>query len=728
MSVKWAVADYVASELNIDLNVSQNIVELFEDGHEIPFIARYRRHLTQNASPDDLRHALKAFEDAKALKAKVEKFMKRFDDEVQASELQKQSLKSALMTTMDEDEFTSLIAPFKKSKKRTLAAAAAIMKSSNRSTKSLEVENGLKNSEMVEKAVFDYLSSAIHRNEETQKFLREVITSPKKHNVSFLVKSSVTQKGLKLKKESPTEFKRYELYEALQKKEELFQDHQILAIHRGCTTGYLKWTVEVRGGIEKKHPGLKIPVHHKFKPFIQSVIADSTKRFFLPSIERFHPYHRHFRKRLFSRAEESAVDCFASNLRELFLTAPLKGRPVLAVDPGIKHGCKCALVDKHGNLMNTGILFWQRDHNGRFLLDEVSEKRLVALVQEASARHVVIAVGNGKENRSVQEAVALLISKKAFAPTDVEFCVVSECGSSVYSASDIGIAEFPDIDINLRSAVSIARRVLDPISEYVKIPPESLGVGSYQHSVNAKLLREMLDQVVKECVSNVGVDINVASSQVLEKVAGLNKKTVSNIIKYREENGRILSRKVLQGINGIGPKTFQQCAGFLYIFNENSGLTPVKKKRRLTEVYNPLDATPVHPESYNTAEKIIATINADINDVNTSTFKSKLLKCKSQFENAGAEYLLVWELLCRPTLKEVFTVSSIEPGQVVEGTVSNHTQFGTFIDIGIGFAGLLHVSEYRNGTPPKVNSRIKVRVKNVDLAARRVGFALCSGS
>lgn len=738
MNTAWSIADYISTELALDLNVSRNIVNLFEDGHEIPFIARYRRYCTQNASPDDLRHALKAFNDAKALKAKAEKYIKQVNDEVQGSEYQKESLKAAIRRTMDGDELETLIAPFKKARKHTLAAAAAELGVDPLCQRILRGEYvdfadyvdsskvGLEEHDKVAKAVLDYLSSDIHRREETQKFLREITSNPEKHRVSFIVKSSLTQKGIKLKKDKPAEFKRYELYESVQKKEELLQDHQVLAIHRGCSLGYLKWRVDVKGEVEKQHPALTIPVHYKLMPFLRSIVKDSTQRFLLPSIERI------VKKRLFNHAEQSSLDCFASNVRELFLTAPLKGRPVLAIDPGVRHGCKCALVDRYGKLLDTGVLFWQRSRGSDLIFDDASEKKLVSMVQKVPDYHVVIAIGNGKENRSVQKAVSSMIKKNAFASSNVEFCVVSECGSSVYSASDVGIAEFPELDINLRSAVSIARRVLDPISEYVKIPPENLGVGSYQHSINAKRLKEMLDQVVKECVSNVGVDVNVASCQVLEKVAGLNKKTAASIVKFREDNGRISDRKTLQKIRGIGPKTFEQCAGFLYVFNDNH-LSPAKKRRRLTEVPNPLDSTPVHPESYHIAEKIVAMVNGDIADVRSDSFRSKLLSFKSHFENGDPEFSLVWELLCKPTLvcnppklfKEVFTASSVEPGQIVEGFVISHTQFGSFIDIGIGIDGLLHISRYKSHTPPKVNSRIKVRIETIDMTSKRIGLALC---
>uniref|UniRef100_A0A0N5AQZ8 S1 motif domain-containing protein n=1 Tax=Syphacia muris TaxID=451379 RepID=A0A0N5AQZ8_9BILA len=763
MDKVWTVPEYIATELNLDLDVSRNIVDLFETGHEIPFIARYRRHMTQNASPDDLRHVLRAYEDAKNLKAKAEKFVKKIND-IDAPESKKSKIKAALMRTMDEAELESLFEPFKKTKKHTLAAAAAELgveplcqKILNGSSVDFSKfvnasKEGLEDVKKVEKAAFDYLSSDLHRREDTQNFLLDIISNPVKYKVSFIVQSSLSQKGLKLKKENPADFKRFELYESLHKKAELLQDHQVLAIKRGCELGYLKWRVSVSGEVVKWHPALRISVHPKLNHFIHSVVTDSLHRFFLPSIERA------IKKRLLNHAEDSAIDCFACNVRELFLTAPLKGKAVLGIDPGIKHGCKCALVDKHGKLITTAVLYWSKGPKSDLFFNEDAKQILVEMVRKACCRKLVIAIGNGKENRSVQKAIASMISANAFDPTDVQFwfklklklysfviyyiinaiqlksehfSVVSECGSSVYSASDVAIAEFPKLDINLRSAVSIARRVLDPISEYVKIPPESFGVGSYQHSVNAKRLKAMLDQVVKECVSNVGVDVNIASCQVLEKVAGLNKKSAANIVKYREGNGMIHSRSELQKICGIGPKTFEQCAGFLFVFLDQDFTQPLLKKKR-SYTGNPLDSTPVHPESYAVAEKILNITNTTLEDIKSDSFRSKFLLFKEKFEQLGPEFILVWELLCKPVLvcnppkllSDAMNLSSVETGQVVEGFVVSHTQFGSFIDIGVGFNGLLHISRYRDAGAPKVNSRIRVRVENVDFNTKRIGLAL----
>uniref|UniRef100_A0A915PZH7 S1 motif domain-containing protein n=1 Tax=Setaria digitata TaxID=48799 RepID=A0A915PZH7_9BILA len=279
-------------------------------------------------------------------------------------------------------------------------------------------------------------------------------------------------------------------------------------------------------------------------------------------------------------------------------------------------------------------------------------------------------------------------------------------------------------------AVSLARRIIDPISEYVKIAPKHLGVGLYQHSVNEKRLDEMLDLVVRECVSNVGVDVNVASLQVLQRVSGLNKKTAANIIKYRQENGNIKSREELKNVSGIGPKCFEQCAGFLYIYDSRECDAPVRKKSKLTKQYNPLDATPVHPESYKIAEKILEHAGADLTHIGQSCLSQMLANIEQQIREQDPEWAIVWELLSNPFVRKnapvlvttVLEMKSLKEGDLLDGIVRNHASFGIFVDIGVGFNALVHSSTLQSVVPEaRVNSSVKVRVTHVDMARRRVG-------
>lgn len=747
----WTVADYVSSELDIDPNVSRVIVELFEDGHEIPFIARYRRHITMGATPDDLRHVLKAFNEAKALKAKAEKYIKQIDSEVKAPDYQKKNLKLALSKTMDEEELDSLFAPFKKSKKNTLAAIAAELGVGPICEKILRGEyvnfedyidksrSGLETRAKVETAVLNYLSCDFHRMEETQALLQTIVNNPgilRDFHLRFTVVASLTAKGKKKKKEgeerkknrqplddSPDAFYRFERYEKFTKPLEFVKEYQILGLERAALRGIISWDVKVDGRLSQMHPARELRVHPAHSAFLGTIITNSVKQFFIPSVQRT------LRRRLLDKAESSAVDCFANNLRELLMTAPLKGRPILAIDPGYKAGCKCALIDEYGRLIDSAVIH-PRKIGDKWELGN-AECTLVSLVANSKSDAVIIAIGNGSGSFTVENSVASLIQRGAFRPKNVEFCIISECGSSVYSASPLADVEFPNLEITLRSAVSIARRVLDPISEYVKIEPKHLGVGSYQHSVKAKRLDEMLDLVVRECVSNVGVDVNVASVQVLQKVAGLNKRTAEGIVKYREENGRIINRETLKAVKGIGPKSFEQCAGFLFVFDDGEQPSggPVKR-RRIVKSRNPLDATPVHPESYHVAEKLLSKLKLDISDIGTEAFRQKLLSAKYVFESPDENVELVCELLCKETLtcnppkllKSAREIGPIVAGRTVEGVVMNHTQFGAFIDIGIGFNGLLHVSCFGSEDPPRVNSRIQVIIKEVNMEAKRISL------
>uniref|UniRef100_A0A915C6Y8 S1 motif domain-containing protein n=2 Tax=Parascaris univalens TaxID=6257 RepID=A0A915C6Y8_PARUN len=741
MAVQWTAEQFISAELGIELDISRNLVALFEDGNEVAFIARYRRHLTGNASPDDLRHALDAFNTAKAVKAKAEKLLKRVEGEVEDAH-QKTNLKHALSTTMDANELDVLFEPFKKTKKGTLASRASELGVDVICRRLYDgekvdlrqyvrcAEEEMNSVAKVETAMLHYLSDDVHKMQETQILIQKMSELKNYLGIKVSVVSSLSKKAKSLKKDDKDFplLEHFKLYTSFDKDARFVQPFQVLALERASSKGIINWKVRVDDRIGQYHPAKKLRLHDAHLEFLKNAVRDSTKRFLIPTIERS------VRRRLLDKAERSAIDCFAKNVRELLLTAPLKGHPVLAIDPGYSNGCKCALVDASGEVVETGVFYLVQRSKEHWEMDSRAEGVLLQMASKCRSSKLIIAVGNGTASRMVQCAVASLIKRNAFSPVSASFCVISECGASIYSATELAAAELPDLDINIRSAVSLARRVIDPISEYVKIAPKHLGVGSYQHSLNEKRLDEMLDVVVRECVSSVGVDVNVASLQLLQKVSGLNKKTAAGILKYRQENGRINNREVLKQISGIGPKSFEQCAGFLFVYDDVSSTNePVKKKRKVALSFerNALDSTPVHPESYSVARQMLSLAGCELSEIGTEVAERKLLSVEKEIRTRGTEWILVWELLTRPVLTcnppqlltDVCEMSSLHLGQVLNGVVTNHAQFGVFVDVGVGFNALAHHSSLPP-IPPPVNASVKVRVVNLDLERHRMGVVI----
>uniref|UniRef100_A0A8R1XV83 S1 motif domain-containing protein n=1 Tax=Onchocerca volvulus TaxID=6282 RepID=A0A8R1XV83_ONCVO len=744
-SVRWTVDEFIAAEMGFPINIARSMVQLFEDGCEVPFIARYRRYLIGGATPDDLRHALEAFKNAKVIKAKAEKLLKRADTEI-ADGFLKEVLKDALSKTMDAGELESLFEPFKKAKKGSLASRAVELGVGEICQKlrrgeyvNLELfinsKPELSTLAKVEEETMHLLSHELHRLEKTQILLEKLSELNNYLNIHLKVKSTLTRKA-KFLKETDKNFSlldHFKLYLNFEKDIRFVQPFQVLALERASSKEIINWKIVVDDNIASVHPGLKLNFHFKHVDLLKKAVQDSTKRFLIPSIER------KVRKKLLDRAENSAIDCFAKNLRELLLTAPLKNYAVLAIDPGYKNGCKCALVNENGDLLQTAIFYLKPLDAKGWVPDTNAEEILKTLASKIIDLPLVIAIGNSSATREVQVFIASLIQRHVIV---AKFCVVSECGASIYSATKLAAEELPKTDIELRSAgyyilrcgitVSLARRVIDPISEYVKIAPKHLGVGLYQHSVNEKRLDEMLDIVVRECVSSVGVDVNIASLQLLQRVSGLNKNTAANIIKYRQNNGGIKSREELKNIKGIGPKCFEQCAGFLHVYNVNNDKgwdALVRKKAKLAVDYNPLDATSVHPESYKIAKQLLVSAfvcyivketdtfyyllwilecaGADLTHIGQNCLFQMLAVIEEQIREQGPEWIVVWELLSNPFVRKngpmlltnVLEMKSLKVGDVLEGIVRNHASFGIFIDLGIGYDALAHSSTLLSVVP-----------------------------
>ena len=497
--------------------------------------------------------------------------------------------------------------------------------------------------------------------------------------------------------------------------------HRILAIDRGEREGALKVAVTLPEG-----HGASLLIQKFVKnqspcgKLVQTAAEDAFQRLLFPAVER------ETRKALTEQAATAAIGVFASNLRQLLMAAPLKNRIVLGVDPGYRTGCKLAVVDETGKVLDTGVAHITVSKGA-------SLEREKDVIRKMLRKHHVtaVAIGNGTASRESEAVVAELLKEL---PYSAAYMVVSEAGASVYSASKLAAEEFPQYDVNLRSAVSIARRLQDPLAELVKIDPKAVGVGQYQHDMPQKRLNETLDGVVEDCVNSVGVDLNTASAPLLARVAGITNATAKNIVAWREEEGAFTSRAQLKKVKGLGPKAFEQCAGFL----------------RLPGAKNPLDATAVHPESYPAAKGLLEACGCDAKEIGTDAMQSLPVRVKSRGTKALCEALGVGEPtlmdivseLCKPgrdvrdslpkplLRSDVMGLEDLKPGMELKGTVRNVIDFGAFVDIGVHQDGLVHVSQISDKfiknprDALKVGDVVQVKVLSVDTAKKRIALTM----
>lgn len=497
--------------------------------------------------------------------------------------------------------------------------------------------------------------------------------------------------------------------------------HRILAINRGEKKDILKvkFVTDTDKDIQTVCKFI-ISAPSIFHDFLHEAAADAYKRLILPALER------EIRNQLTENAEKQAISVFASNLKQLLLQAPLAGHTVMGLDPGYRTGCKMAIVDATGQVLHHGVLYIT-------MSDEARKKSAANLLNWLKQYHVdLISIGNGTASYETEEFVAGLIHEHNL---PVHYLITNEAGASVYSASKLAIEELPDFDVTIRGAVSIARRIQDPLAELVKIEPKAIGVGQYQHDVNQKELAQTLDAVIETAVNHVGVELNTASAALLKHIAGINAAVAKNIIKYREEHGSFTNRKELLKVSRLGPNTFTQCAGFLRINNAELAL----------------DNTPVHPESYALAEKILQKLDFSLADLNDKK-QLELLKAKIQLLdiaklsadlNAGVPTVTdILSALTKPgrdpredlpaplTRQNIVKLEDIKPGSIMRGTVRNITDFGVFVDIGIKTAGFIHISELSRRfikhplDVVSVGDIIKVIVINVDPKRSRIGLSL----
>ncbi len=708
----------IAEELQIRVSQVEATVKLIDDGNTIPFIARYRKEVTGNLSDEVLRELDERLKYLRNLEARKEELIRLIDEQGKLTD----ELTIKIASTMVLSELEDIYRPYKP-KKRTRATIAKergleplsiviYLQKEKRDLYEIAQEyvdskKGVETAEDAINGALDIIAENIADDSDYRKRIK-----------SFCFREAViSTKATKEEEKSP-----YEMYYDFSEPISKIPSHRILAINRGEKEDFLK--VKLEKPEDKIIDYLKKQIIQDYKSqfaeVLEKTIIDSYKRLIEPSIER------EIRADLSEKSEEQAIKVFGKNAKQLLLQPPIKNRTVMGFDPAYRTGCKIAVIDKTGKVLETTTVYPTEPQNDV----EGAKKVLKNLIQKHQVN--MIAIGNGTASRESEAFVSDMIKE---IDDEIYYAIVSEAGASVYSASKLATEEYPDINVSLRGAISIARRLQDPLSELVKIDPKSIGVGQYQHDVNQKKLSESLTGVVEDAVNSVGVDVNTATPSLLSYVSGINGTIAKNIVKYRDENGELKQRKDLLKVPKLGPAAFKQCAGFIRIFDGK----------------NPLEVTSVHPESYEVAEKLLAKLGYSVENL---TDKVKLEELKEELKKVNEEEMaqelevgsltlkdIMEELakpgrdpredLPKPVLRsDVLKFEDLTQGMELTGTVRNVIDFGAFVDIGVKYDGLVHISEMSEKyikNPSEVVSVgdiVKVRVIGIDQEKHKVSLSM----
>lgn len=700
-------------EFGIKASQAENTVRLLDEGNTVPFIARYRKEMTGSLDDQVIRQLSERLTALRNLEEKREQVRTAIAEQGNLTE----ELAEKLDLAQTQTEIEDIYRPFRP-KRRTRALIAKekglqplaellwgqrLREAPEQAAAAfVDSEKGVETAAEVLQGAQDILAEQIAEDADLRKILR----------ADTMKEGRIISKGIK--EESSV----YEMYEDYEEPLKRVAGHRILAMNRGEKEGFL--SIKIEGGEERLLQRMErhcIRKNSDTAELLRAVIADSYKRLIAPSLER------EIRNDLTEKAEEAAIGVFRENLKQLLLQPPISGKVVLALDPAYRTGCKIAVIDATGKPLETTVVYPTPPQNKT----AEAEKKLLGLIEKY---HVdLISIGNGTASRESELFVAEMLKKTS---RRVQYIIANEAGASVYSASKLGAEEFPEYDVSLRSAVSIGRRIQDPLAELVKIDPKSIGVGQYQHDMNQKRLGEALGGVVEDCVNSVGVDLNTASPALLSYVAGINTAVAKNILKYREEHGKFTARKELLKVAKLGPKAYEQCAGFL----------------RLPESEMPLDRTGVHPESYAAAEGLLALCGYGLADVAARKVSGLAKKIKSP-EKTAAELGIgvpTLEDIMRelekpgrdpredapaPVLRsDVLSMEDLREGMVLTGTVRNVIDFGVFVDIGVHQDGLVHISQICDRfirhplEAVKLGDVVQVKVLSVDLQKKRIALTM----
>ena len=722
------IINTIAEELNIKPNQVESTVKLIDEGNTIPFIARYRKEVTGGLSDEILRDLGERLTYLRNLEKRKEEIIKSIDEQGKLTDEILQAV--AIAKTLSEVE--DIYRPYKQKKKTRATVAKA--KGLEPLAKIIIEQKEVKPIEEVAKEYvnIDKLSDEDKKNkdkvvatvEDAIQGALDIIAEDISDNAKYRkeIKRICYREGQVVTRASkPEEKSNYEMYYEYQEAIKFIPSHRILAINRGEKEEFLKIKLEkpeekILKYIEKDI----IKNTTQFTEMLKTTIEDSFKRLIEPSVDR------EIRSDLTEKAEEKAIKVFGKNSKQLLLGAPIKGKTVMGFDPAYRTGCKIAIIDETGKLLDYTTVYPTEPQN-----DVVGARReFLKLIEKDKVD--MIAIGNGTASRESEMFVADMIKDTK---RDVHYVIVSEAGASVYSASKLATEEYPDINVSIRGAISIARRLQDPLAELVKIDPKAIGVGQYQHDVNQKKLAESLTGVVEDSVNKVGVDVNTATPSLLSYVSGINNTIAKNIVKYRDENGKLKNRKQLLKVPKLGKVAFEQCAGFLRILDGD----------------NPLEITAVHPESYEVAEKLLNEIGFDKKDLKD---KEKLEAIQNKLKtvdiaktstdlNVGEMTLtdIIEELskpgrdpredMPKPILRsDVLKLEDLKEGMVLTGTVRNVIDFGAFVDIGVKHDGLVHISEMsekfiKNPSDiVSVGDVVKVKVIKIDKERQKVGLSM----
>ncbi len=713
------INEILSKELGISLKQVNSVIEMLDEGNTVPFIARYRKERTGGLTDEVLRKFFERLTYLRNLQTRKEDVLRIIEEQEKLTPELKAKIEKATTLTEVEDIYR----PFK-AKKRTRATMAVerglkplaeIILSGNFSgdiekeaSKYINEEKDVKSFEEALQGAMDIISEIISDNADYRKWIRGL----------------VQREGILVVKGGSDEQTPYEMYYDYEEPVRTMPSHRILAVNRGEKEKVL--SVKIRCNEDKIIDFLNNRVLKGNKitdKYLEESVRDSLKRLIYPSIER------EIRSELTNKGEEGAIDIFKANLKALLMQAPIKGKVVMGYDPGFKTGCKVAILDETGKFVCNTTVYPTAPQNK---IDETIEI-LKSLIKKYGVE--VISLGNGTASRESEEVIARMLKEiKDETGKELFYVVVSEAGASVYSASELANKEYPNLDVTVRGAISIGRRLQDPLAELVKIDPKAIGVGQYQHDVTQKKLDESLKGVVEDCVNNVGVDLNIATPALLNYISGINASIAKNIVEYREENGKFKSRKELLKVKRLGQKAYEQCAGFL----------------RVMESDEALDNTSVHPESYGVAKNLIKILGYSEEDLKNGRLEDIDERVKSKGISNLSEKLEVGEPTLNDIVKEikkpgrdpreelpkpifksgVIEMKDLKTGMILMGTVRNVSDFGAFVDIGVHQDGLVHKSQMADRFVKhpldvvKVGDIVEVRIMEVDLKRKRISLSM----
>ncbi len=708
----------IAKQLELEFSLKpwqvENTLKLIDDGNTIPFIARYRKEATGSLDDQLLRELNDRLNYLRSLEEQKEKIIASITEQEKMTDEIAKSIENAKTMTELEDIYR----PFRP-KRKTRASVAKALGLEGLANAIYAQEKGTPAPEILAQ---DYITDEVPDTESALQGAKDIIAElvSDDPNGRKLIRYAVHSNGVLTSKGADDDLGVYEMYKEYSEPVKSIAGHRVLAVNRGEKEGKLKVSIDFDKTIATD---LLFNIHcknnTKATDLVIEAVEDSFSRLIFPSIER------EIRNELTDKACEASIKVFGENTRQLLMQPPVKGNVTIGLDPGYRTGCKVAVISETGKVLDTGVIYPAPPHN------KIAEakKTITALVKKHNVK--MFAIGNGTASHETEVFAADLIKEL---DCGITYMVVSEAGASVYSASKLAAEEFPQFDVSLRSAVSIARRLQDPLAELVKIDPKAIGVGQYQHDMPQKELTAALDGVVESCVNSVGVDLNTASPQLLSRVAGVSSAIAKNIVAFREENGSFTSRSQLKKVAKLGPKAFEQCAGFL----------------RVAESKNVLDNTAVHPESYAAAKELLTVCEVSESDIKSGNIK----KLQSQVQVIGTSALaqkldigeptlidIVSELskpgrdprdeLPKPLLRtDVMGMEDLKAGMEMKGTVRNVIDFGAFVDIGVHQDGLVHISQITNryikhpSDVLKVGDIVTVWVLSVDVDKKRISLTM----